>query len=48
VRQGLTLKNTPVKGSVVPDYFDGMRSRIRDIRAGTFGDANMEQAAIQT
>jgi hypothetical protein len=27
------LKNPPVKGSAVPDYFDEMLSRIRDIRA---------------
>ncbi len=27
------LKNPPVKGSVVPDYFDEMLARIRDIRA---------------
>ena len=27
------LKNPPVKGSVVPDYFDEMLTRIRDIRA---------------
>jgi hypothetical protein len=27
------LKNPPVKGSPVPDYFDEMLSRIRDIRA---------------
>jgi hypothetical protein len=27
------LKNPPVKGSAVPDYFDEMLTRIRDIRA---------------
>ncbi len=27
------LKNPPVKGSAVPDYFDEMLARIRDIRA---------------
>ena len=27
------LKNPPVKGSAVPDYFDEMLSRIRDIRS---------------
>jgi len=27
------LKNPPVKGSIVPDYFDEMLERIRDIRA---------------
>jgi hypothetical protein len=27
------LKNPPVKGSPVPDYFDEMLARIRDIRA---------------
>lgn len=27
------LKNPPVKGSIVPDYFDEMLARIRDIRA---------------
>ena len=27
------LKNPPVKGSTIPDYFDEMLSRIRDIRA---------------
>jgi hypothetical protein len=27
------LKNPPVKGSLVPDCFDEMRARIRDIRA---------------
>jgi len=27
------LKNPPVKGSVVPDYFDEILARIRDIRA---------------
>ena len=27
------LKNPPVKGSAVPDYFDEMLARIREIRA---------------
>ena len=27
------LKNPPVKGSVIPDYFDEMLARIRDIRS---------------
>jgi hypothetical protein len=27
------LKNPPVAGSAVPDYFDEMLARIRDIRA---------------